>query len=280
MKIKFAAAVVIAAGLTAVPSLAAASTHPAVITSRHPAVIISQPAAGHLPPDGRATRNSSGIPIYYSPNWAGYVARKSSSSQTFRYVKSMFQVPSVNCATTSEAFSYQWVGLDGWTDTSVEQGGVAGYCVSGSPEYFAWAEAYPQNVEVLPVTVSPGDAITASVYYDSGTRQYQVTVDDVTTNQSSTVDLACGQSNCHRSSAEAISEGYVATPYQGLADFGRENFENTQVTDGSGHHAGLTGSHWDTNEIINIGTESGAAVDGPGPLQGGTAFTNTWLGEN
>ena len=41
---------------------------------------------------------------------------------------------------TASAF---WVGLDGYSSTSVEQLGTDSDCVSGKPSYYAWYEMYP-----------------------------------------------------------------------------------------------------------------------------------------
>jgi Peptidase A4 family len=208
----------------------------------------------------------------FSTNWGGYAA----TGNTFNSVSATYSVPSVNCRKTTNAFAYQWVGLDGYADSTVEQDGVAGYCVSGSPTYFAWSEMYPAAVRVQ-FYLNPGDAVRSSVKYNTSTHVFTLALTDVTSGQSFSQTATCA-STCHRSSAEVITEGYpVQNLYGGTADYGVEGFENTLMTDTAGHTNGFTSTHWSNTEII----QQGSRIDTqPSALYGGKAFTNTWLAES
>ena len=95
---------------------------------------------------------------------------------------------------------------------------------------------YPLN-PVAFTGVSPGDAITATVTYNSTANTYHMNLTDVTTGAAVTSTQSCPKgSTCLNSSAEVISEdpgGAVASGVN-LADFGMVNFTATRVTDLSG----------------------------------------------
>ena len=206
-----------------------------------------------------------------SGNWAGYAA----TGRIFRDISATYQVPSVNCTTTPNAFAYQWIGLDGLSNSTVEQDGVAGYCQSGTPTYFAWSEMYPAGV-VIQFYLDPGDAVTSAVRYSGGT--FTLSMTDLTSGQSFSQAATCAGA-CDRSSAEVISEGYPDAPeYGGTADYGLENYSAISLTDGRNQTGSFTDSKWSLTKIVQVG-DSGTDAS-PGPLYAGAAFANTWLNED
>jgi Peptidase A4 family len=276
-------AVTAAAAALAMVSLAGpanAASRPVNVTSRLVTNGTLRPAI-HL--SRRSSANPQGIPIDYSGNWSGYVALPESGSgkaKSFKYVSASYSVPSVNCSVTNYAFSYHWVGLDGWTDSTVEQDGVGSFCVSGTPDYFAWYEMYPAGISEE-FTVNPGDAITSSVTYAGG-GDYILALTDQTSGQSFSVEEACS-ATCDNSSAEVITEGYTSSPYNGTADFGEEHYDTAQVEGASGTLGGLTSTHWSTIESIALGAVTGDSDTEPGPLFKATkesAFPITWYEED
>lgn len=52
-----------------------------------------------------------------------------------------------------------WVGLDGWWDDTVEQGGTSARCVNGTPQYATWWEMYPTNAIQTVFSINAGDSI-------------------------------------------------------------------------------------------------------------------------
>jgi hypothetical protein len=225
----------------------------------------------------------------YSTNWSGYTAIGLKNVQV-RFVSGNFNVPSVNCAnsptgTSGQAAVSHWVGLDGLgsvpdgTSTTVEQVGVTGYCTSGSttPTYYAWNEMYP-NPPTTYAGIGPGDAINVSVYYNSGTKEYDLVLTDLTTDSGFSQPETCpAGSTCLNSSAEAISE--VPESSAGtvdLADYGAENFTGVDVTSRSGVKGNLSTSKlWTSQELIMVDT-SGDLMAEPSALEGGQAFSTTW----
>jgi Peptidase A4 family len=207
----------------------------------------------------------------YSSNWAGIAA----TGDVFKAVSATYSVPSVNCSRTTNAFAYHWVGLDGYGDSTVEQDGVAGYCINGAPTYFAWSEMYPAGVHIQ-FFLNPGDAIRSSVIYNTATHLFTLALTDVTSSQAFSQSAACA-ATCLRSSAEVISEGYPAGGYGGTADYGIENYEGITLTDNAGNSGGFTSPHWGYTTII----QRGASIDAePSAVYGGQAFSNTWLAES
>lgn len=280
----FAAAAVTIAGMSA----GAAAAHPLAGAST-PRLVIHGNGGLHpdirLPRNGHAAVSPEGIPIQYSGNWSGYIALpESGHARAFRYVQADYTVPSVNCGTTPTAFAYQWVGLDGDTDGTVEQDGVGSYCVSGNPTYFAWSEMYPAGVDVQ-FYLNPGDAIESSVYYDTGDGVYTLYLVDMTTGQSFDTTATCA-TTCSNSSAEVITEGYPSGSYGGTADFGMEHYDTIVVTDTAAQHGSLLSPYWTTDESIaegasGVDTEPGAlyAASVPSsPLQ--SAFADQWYHED
>jgi hypothetical protein len=238
-----------------------------------------------LPRDGRAAMSPAGLPIQYSGNWSGYIALpKTGKTTAFRYVQADYTVPSVNCAVTPTAFSYQWVGLDGDTDGTVEQDGISGYCVSGSPTYFAWSEMFPAGVAVQ-FYLNAGDSINSSVFYNTSTHVYSLALTDLTSGQSFNVSATCA-STCNNSSAEVITEGYPSAPYNGTSDFGMEHYDNATVTGSTGHRGALTDATWNTDESIATGasgtdTAPGALYTTSAPAAPAmSAFDDQWYHQN
>lgn len=225
--------------------------------------------------------NLAGIPVDRSNNWSGYIAEpKKGGSKTFNYVTAEYSVPSVNCARTgsSNAFAYQWVGLDGATDKTVEQDGIAAFCVGGQATYKAWYEMFPAGIKLVFV-VDPGDAITSSVIYTPGNKKYTLSLLDVTTGSNFTKVLKCGTAGtCHNSTAEVITEGYKNNNWAGTADFAYEFYSGATVADAAGVTGSLTDSAWTTVESEAYGSVSHDPMTNAGQVyQGQTASRSSFV---
>ena len=195
-----------------------------------------------------------------STNWSGYAVTPATGQQ-MSSIGADFNVPSLNCSKSpvgSSGYAYvgHWVGLDGLSDSTVEQTGVDAYCTSSATTgYYLWYEFYP----LAPVAfsgVSPGDAISVTVTYNSTANNYHTNVTDITTGGSVTATESCPSgSTCLNSSAEVISEdpgGAVAGGYN-LADFGMENYTAARTETLSGESGSLaTNSYWTSSEIIMV----------------------------
>jgi hypothetical protein len=222
--------------------------------------------------------------VVKSSNWSGYAA-SARSGVRLRYVEANFTIPSVNCAnsplgTLGFAYASNWVGLDGFKSNTVEQTGVDSFCDStGVPQYAAWYEMFP----LAPVAfgpVSPGDAISASVFYSSSTNRYSITLTDVTSGAKMQVtNLRCpAGATCRNSSAEVITEDPGnAVPQINLADYGMVNVTGVSVTSANGTKGTLNAnSLWTSSQIIMRNSSTGKVMSQPSGLFGGKAFNMTW----
>lgn len=110
-----------------------------------------------------------------SSNWSGYVDVGANGSATEAFAS--WAVPAVSCPPTGLTIAAEWVGIDGYSDFTVEQTGVIGYCDLGTAGYAAWYEFYPAaSVYIQSVVVAPGDQITANVTYSQATGNFTIGV--------------------------------------------------------------------------------------------------------
>jgi len=161
-----------------------------------------------------------------SSNWGGYADVSSSSSQTFTNVSGDWTVPTVS--TSSSGYSSFWVGLDGFSSSTVEQIGIEADSAYGRTDYYAWYEMYPNNSFEIPLTIKPGNAISADVSY-IGSNKYDLSINDITTGKS--YNITKTMSGGQRSSAEWIAE--APSDYFGvlpLANFGSDTFTVASAT--------------------------------------------------
>ena len=174
-----------------------------------------------------------------SLNWSGFADTSATSTPAdFSYVSGNWTVPRVQCPPgryrTTGAYIANWVGIDGFTDSTVEQLGTGAQCFMGVLYYYVWYEMFPAGtVEEGPAVcindnvdcVQPGDRISASVAVtpgSAGENNYTLTLIDHTDQQQSfTVSATCptsGANACTDSSAEWVIERPAYAP-AGLVQF-------------------------------------------------------------
>jgi Peptidase A4 family len=203
-----------------------------------------------------------------STNWSGYAA----TTGTYTSVSASWTQPAGTCS-RGDQYAAFWVGLDGYSSSSVEQTGSEVDCVGRTAEYYAWYEMYPNASVNYSNTVRAGDHFNASVTYE-GSNEYSLFIADTTQGWSHTTVKSL--SGAPRSSAEVIVEAPCCTNSGGilpLTDFGTVNITNSDANGGAiGNAGGVT-------EIIMI-NNSGQDKDTVSSLSGGTAFSATWLRSN
>lgn len=107
-----------------------------------------------------------------SSNWSGYAKSGNYTSATASWV-----VPSVT-ATKSASYSSAWVGIDGFTNSSLIQTGTESDYYNGAAHYNAWWEILPAaETPITSFAVHPGDVMTASITKGSGT-SWTITISD------------------------------------------------------------------------------------------------------
>ncbi len=250
-----AAAVLAAAPLTAFVAPAAAAVAPALSFSTLHQGVQTPYFVSH----GLHISNTT----VTSTNWAGYAA----TGSTYTSVSTTFTQPSVSCSGRSGTYAAFWVGLDGYSSSTVEQTGTMAECSGSTAEYVGWYEMYPQGSEDYSNTVKAGDTIYESVTF-SGTSTYKLVLEDETRSWTKTTTVSA--SGDARSSAEVIAEA----PYSGgvlpLADFGTVTFDGSLVNGSNLSSFSPT--------AINMVSSSGAAEATTSGFSGDN-FSITWDSE-
>jgi hypothetical protein len=158
-----------------------------------------------------------------SSNWSGYAVPGSG----FNSVTGQWTVTAA-APSRKATYSSEWVGIDGYSNSSLIQTGTESDASNGSQHYDAWWEILPAAETVIPsIVVHPGDAMTASITKQPSGSTWTITITDTTTGKSFTTTK---QYTGPQTSAEWIEEaptvgGHVAT----LANYGKATFDPETV---------------------------------------------------
>ena len=90
-----------------------------------------------------------------STNWSGYAA----TAGTYTSVSASWTQPTGTCS-RGDQYAAFWVGLDGYSSSTVEQTGSEVDCVGRTAEYYAWYEMYPGPRRTTPTRSSPATTST------------------------------------------------------------------------------------------------------------------------
>jgi hypothetical protein len=232
-----------------------------------------------------------------SANWSGY-ADAESASKTVSNVSGSWTMPAVHCPPppyqNQDAFLANWVGIDGFNSSTVEQLGTGAQCFEGVTYYYVWYEMYPAGTVEEGTTAcinnnvdcpQPGDQISASVSVapgSSGENNYTLKlIDHSNPAESFSVTQQCAATTCTDSSAEWIVERPAVLPAFGvqilpLADFHRTAFSSGNVVSGgkfSPIQGFKDGPVYDIGMIDDTSSYYLACVDQPSPP--GTLLSTT-----
>jgi hypothetical protein len=194
---------------------------------------------------------------------------------------------------TTAYYAAFWVGIDGFSSSTVEQAGTMSETIGKTVTYYAWYEFYPSPMyQITSLTITPGNIISASVTYTGSSgksifgRQsgstFTATITDVTTGKSFSTTQTVN--NAARSSAEWIAEAPSSSRgILPLANFGTTNYGhgNTGVTRTcyatvSGV-TGALGSFSSAVQHITMVTNKGATKASPSAVSNDkTSFSITW----
>lgn len=223
---------------------------------------------------GTVHTDLSGLTQYDSYNWAGY-ADDNSSGTTYTKAAGTWTEPTITCSSTENQLAAFWVGIDGWTSSSVEQAGTLAECYLGTAYYYTWWEMYPTNSVQIVANASAGDSITTTITYTASKYKLQVT-DATHSSGSFTTTQACGSGvTCSRTSAEWIAEAPSGT----RGEYPLPKFTNWRVTAASVTGSGTAGkiSSFSDDETTMINGDDSYNLATPGALNAaGNAFTVTW----
>ena len=280
------AGLVVAAAIIS-PGLAAAKRPVSVPPSLSP----GGPLVSVTPPPW-SLRSFTAATTYLSHNWSGYAAYTDpvsrAASGTVSDVKGTWIVPALTEG-PFDAFSSDWIGIDGFSDHSVEQLGTAVDWYQGTSYYYAWWEMFPAGeTEIETMTINPGDTMSAEVRWVSG-NTFQLTITDTSASDSTTQTFQttqplAGAATAQRSSAEWIHEAPSASlGLLPLALTSPVTFTDCAATIGPANTPGTSGPiggpsiglGW-SNAVINLVSTTVPSVDLALPsslLNGSTAFT-------
>lgn len=196
----------------------------------------------------------STTPTITSPNWSGYGV----GGGPYTAVSGTFTVPSLYNTDPAGTDMSEWVGIDGFSDSSLIQAGIQEYPDPSDTDLFyivPWWEILPANqTNITGMTIAPGNSITVDIGQLSGTT-WAITLEDDSTEQSFTTDRTY---SADLSSAEWIVEApdENESPTQ-LADYSATGFSGM----------GITGTETSLNEIVMV--QSGVQVSTPSALVSG-----------
>jgi hypothetical protein len=209
-----------------------------------------------------------GLSKVTSTNWSGYA----DTGSGFTSVKGKWTQPSAKCG-SKESLAAFWVGIDGYSSTTVEQDGTIILCDGGTASYYTWWELYPENdIQVVGDTVAPGDKITASVVRSGDSYKLAVTDSTNTANSFSETETYSGAAD---SSAEWIAEAPSSSSgVEPLAHF--STFTVTSASVKTSSKSGVISSFTD-DEITMKSASTGKVEAQPGALNSaGNSFKVTW----
>ncbi len=215
-----------------------------------------------------------------SLDWAGYAV----NGTNLQSVSGSWKQPAAKCPVNQVQQASFWVGIDGFapSDPTVQQIGTDSDCTkvagktSGTPNYYAWYEMYPQSVVFLPkgsYPVVPGETIGAHVAH-VGTK-YTLTI-SVVHRWTFAISITAPTPPLNSSAewiVEAPCSGSTSTcTILPLADFGTTTFSGVTVDGTSINTSGLP------IHQITMTTAGGTIVKAlPSPLNIlGAAFSVIW----
>jgi len=206
-----------------------------------------------------------------STNWSGYAV----FNGTFSDVKGSFVVPAADCSAIRGqqlTMASPWVGLDGYSNGTVEQTGTDTDCIGNTPYYQAWYEFYPANSVTINHTVQANDVMNVEVSHSGSTTTLYLK--DVTRgwDNTATSNLSFGLS-----SAEWILEA----PASKLTKFNTpDSFSNATATDGTHSNATISAFGSNNTDAITLVSKNGRTARATPSALGsdGKSFTVTWQG--
>jgi len=261
----------------------------------------------HLPMHLHLRRDQT---VAESYNWSGYAVTGATGSVSD--VKASWIVPTATCSATPDGYAAFWVGIDGWTSSTVEQTGTDSDCVNltgtqaGTPTYYAWFEFYPAGAFLVGTynssgvcesdCVAPGDVMSAEVKFNGsgsrgrrGGRSFTATITDET--RGWTFSTTSTVSGAQESSAEWIAEApagcNTASTICPLSDFNSVDFgssftgiANTSFATVSGTTQALGSFGSSIQEAVMVSDPAGVVKAQPSAIEGsGTSFSVTWASE-
>lgn len=197
-----AAASVVAAGAVVAALPAGSAAAPAIV--HHPRIRLA----------GSGNKASG----WASSNWSGYAL----SGSGYSSVTAQWSVQAVS-PSRQPTYSSEWVGIDGFSNSSLIQTGTESDYYNGAAHYDAWWEILPApETPISSFAVHPGDLMSATITKVSGT-SWTITIRDITSNKSYTTQQTyTGPGTSAEWIEEAPTVGGRVAP---LANYGQSTFD-------------------------------------------------------
>jgi hypothetical protein len=191
--------------------------------------------------------------------WSGYAV---TGSGPYTSITGSWNIPTMNCS-KGRGDASPWIGIDGWSNDTVEQIGIDLDCRKGKASYHPWVEMYPGPSNYFRDTVNAGDTLTASVQVSGSS--WILTESDLNTGWTKTFDET---SKDELASAEAIVEDVGGGAVPPVPDFNTVTFNKITVDGVPLASAGTVHKTTLERGSTRLSSES--------PLKGGK-FSITWL---
>ena len=192
-----------------------------------------------------------------SSNWSGYAV----TGAGYTAVTGSWTVQTVS-RTKKASYSSQWVGIDGFNNSSLIQTGTESDYFQGAAHYDAWWEILPAAETVIPsLPVRPGDVMSASVSRNADST-WTVTISDNTTHGSfTTIQSYSGPGTSAEWIEEAPTVGGHIAP---LAHYQSPQTFDPGTVDGAnpGLTAAAGGEMIQQRQVVSIASNPDSDTDG------------------
>ncbi|HSW85903.1 MAG TPA: G1 family glutamic endopeptidase [Rhabdochlamydiaceae bacterium] len=157
-----------------------------------------------------------------SSNWSGYVSSSNFQQPvpgSVSYAAGDWIVPTLS-STPDDSYCAIWVGIDGYSDGTVEQLGTSHNWISGAQQNYAWFEMYPNgSFEINGFPCDNGDEISVRIGY-KGNDYFKMVMFNHTKGVFTTIPASyTTSSGTVRNSAEWVVEAPFSGSILPLSDF-------------------------------------------------------------
>ena len=176
--------------------------------------------------------------------------------------------------TAEDTITSEWVGIDGFTSSTVEQDGTLDWCFEGTATYFTWYEMYPAGTIEVGTSLAPGDSITATVSRN-GTNYTLSLTDAAHPANSFSKTATCAAATCLDTSAEWIAE----RPAFSIGIAPLADYITWKVTGATETASGKTGtiSSFSPNDVLTmVDATDSYNLSTSSDLTTGNSFITTW----
>lgn len=198
-----------------------------------------------------------------SLNWSGY-ASSPDGAKNVTSVTATWTVPQIK-PSSSQSYTAIWVGMDGFSNETVEQIGTEHDDIDGIQKNTAWFDMYPlPSYQINGFPLHVGDVIQAEVEH-KGNHDFQLSIVNHTQHVYAIVPSRYTQSKlAKRNSAEWIVEALYSSTVEPLLEFNEVAFTNCTAKMGE-ISGGIEQANWETKPIYMV-TSFGAAKARPSSL--------------